>query len=545
MGDNDLDKVIKKTQETLGKYVKKPPLSDKLLKKPPFRFLHDVFTVVIKNTGFMKGLYKEDESNSDKIKDKDSKVAFLQKTIDFIGMAVGRKLSVKSSKIVAGHEPEKTNELLAALAEAVNKKPDNAALLKKFLGGGESDEKKPPSGSKRDKEKDEERKSSSDKRRREKEDRKSSADRNRSESKDREKKDRESNSREKKDRESSSREKKERESSRDREKKDREKDKERRRRKEKEDEKENKEIEQPMVNGEKEDTERDPPARIPRPSSAKGSRRRHRDDDEDFDKAKEQKRQEENAVTVGEDDLPPQVLAARKLSRPASARPAAPKVKNKDKAMEEQNAPIGSSNVPNLIVDNKDSDEDDDMFVTKEEEPTVGLEPEPETHQVEVDEDGDHGGLVKKILETKKELEGGSQKAQAKKTDRIEKPIVSDAARRKEREMVQREIDKLRTSIQTLTRSANPLGKIMDYVQEDLDSMQKELEVWKKENKDNTRSLQQEQSITESSVEPLKAQLAEIDQAIVDQLDLIAAVKCNIKKNDDKIEKMLSSVTKS
>lgn len=38
--------VIKKTQETLGKFVKRPPLTDKLLMKPPFRFLHDVINVV-------------------------------------------------------------------------------------------------------------------------------------------------------------------------------------------------------------------------------------------------------------------------------------------------------------------------------------------------------------------------------------------------------------------------------------------------------------------------------------------------------------------
>ena len=70
---------------------------------------------------------------------------------------------------------------------------------------------------------------------------------------------------------------------------------------------------------------------------------------------------------------------------------------------------------------------------------------------------------------------------------------VSDASRRKEREMVKKEIDKLRGSIQTLTRAVNPLGKILDFVQEDLDSMQKELDVWKQENAQNQVALQREQ----------------------------------------------------
>lgn len=62
----------------------------------------------------------------------------------------------------------------------------------------------------------------------------------------------------------------------------------------------------------------------------------------------------------------------------------------------------------------------------------------------------------------------------------------------KQRQQVQKEIDKLRVSIQTLTRSANPLGKVMDYVQEDLDSMQKELQRWKHENKEHALELKRE-----------------------------------------------------
>ena len=40
---------VKETQSTLGKIIDKPPLTDKLLKKPPFRYLHDIITEVSTN----------------------------------------------------------------------------------------------------------------------------------------------------------------------------------------------------------------------------------------------------------------------------------------------------------------------------------------------------------------------------------------------------------------------------------------------------------------------------------------------------------------
>ena len=48
---SDVDaKTIKLTQDSLGKLIKKPALTDKLLKRPPFRFLHDIITnVSLKN----------------------------------------------------------------------------------------------------------------------------------------------------------------------------------------------------------------------------------------------------------------------------------------------------------------------------------------------------------------------------------------------------------------------------------------------------------------------------------------------------------------
>ena len=69
---------------------------------------------------------------------------------------------------------------------------------------------------------------------------------------------------------------------------------------------------------------------------------------------------------------------------------------------------------------------------------------------------------------------------------------MSDASRRKERDVAQRDVDRLRASIQSLTRSVNPLGKILDFLQEDVDAMQKELVVWRNESRDNANALQRE-----------------------------------------------------
>ena len=37
---------LQRTRDTLGKIIKKPPLTDKLLSRPPFRFIHDIITEV-------------------------------------------------------------------------------------------------------------------------------------------------------------------------------------------------------------------------------------------------------------------------------------------------------------------------------------------------------------------------------------------------------------------------------------------------------------------------------------------------------------------
>ena len=51
-------KIIKKTQDSLGKIIKKPPLTEKLLNKPPFRFLHDILTSVCTTYSYDNDIFK-------------------------------------------------------------------------------------------------------------------------------------------------------------------------------------------------------------------------------------------------------------------------------------------------------------------------------------------------------------------------------------------------------------------------------------------------------------------------------------------------------
>ncbi|XP_058157281.1 TRAF3-interacting protein 1 [Dasypus novemcinctus] len=133
--------VVRRTQEALGKVIRRPPLTEKLLSKPPFRYLHDIITEVIRMTGFLKGLYTDAEMKSDNVKDKDAKISFLQKAIDVVLMVSGEPLSAKPARIVAGHEPERTNELLQLIGKCCANKLSSDDAVKRVLAGEKGDAK--------------------------------------------------------------------------------------------------------------------------------------------------------------------------------------------------------------------------------------------------------------------------------------------------------------------------------------------------------------------------------------------------------------------
>ncbi|XP_045874871.1 TRAF3-interacting protein 1 isoform X1 [Meles meles] len=657
--------VVKRTQEALGKVIRRPPLTEKLLSKPPFRYLHDIITEVIRMTGFMKGLYTDAEMKSDNVKDKDAKISFLQKAIDVVVMVSGEPLSAKPARIVAGHEPERTNELLQRIGRCCLSKLSSDEAVKRVLAGEKGDLKGRSSLTSKSQELDNKNaqeeeprvhKDKEDKRNSEINERSTSRDRKQKEEvkeeskareKDKEKEKMKENDRErhkdlerdkhrdgekeraknraKQDRDRGNRDRdkdldhererrneggKEKERWKDRERereRDKARDRDRDRRKLKDgensrdpdreksrehDKPEKKssssgEVSKKMPDGSlkdsKAETETEISTRASRSVATKASKRRSKNavegtkeantnsasvsDDNSASMWRENVEPEPTVKQKGDSpsdaegevgpsgpekpevsessELPGELPAnLRRIPRPGSARPAPPRVKRQDSVEALTPDRTGSGKiVASVIVDAQNSDNEDDNQFVVEAAPQISETSELEVvPAVDMEAEEKHGGLVKKILETKKDYE---KLQRAPRPGEKEKSLVFESAWKKEKDIVSKEIEKLRVSIQTLCKSALPLGKIMDYIQEDVDAMQNELQLWHSENKQHAEALQKEQSITDGAVEPLKAELAELEQLIKDQQDKICAVKANILKNEEKIQKMVYSINLS
>jgi len=629
------EKLVKKTQDSLGKIITRPPLTPKLLSKPPFRFLHDIISEVIKTTSFMKGLYGQGESDSKKLVNREEKMAFLQKAIDVVSIVSGTNILIKTSKVVAGAEPEKTNEFLQLLARCIRKNKSSEDAVHQVLSGKKSQQDsiklkvsndkvkndKKSSESKKEKIKDEEkskrrehkvreekiqkvqdrsiedkdqkRKIEKEKKRRERSENyikdevqstEQSEKRDHKHRKERKEKNHNKNEKNKqaddkenlrdtenenksfkreeinekkkskeekhksKEKERSKRHDKNKDKNKTSDEKDKEREKrrqERKKRKELEAKQKAENLETDKTNEKtvekvQENTEvSSVPPRILRPASAKGQRRRpHTRNGRD-------NIQPEASTELTSEQV---IVNSRKIVRPPSARPSAPRVRNIQQVADEKNNKSFQDKEATIIVDRDQtmtlSDDEDAEFVVQEDEVTAIendiLQPSLITEDQSVLNSEEHGGLVRKILETKNELEGKYIEKQPH--THIHQSSVLNAQKKKEQELVVKEIDQLREMVQKLCQTSAPLAKLIDYSQEDMDAMTNELNIWKKENLQHNIQIKEDNSVTAASIEPLKVELEELDQAIADYRLKMATTKVNILKNDEKIQKMAIAV---
>ncbi|XP_059053123.1 TRAF3-interacting protein 1 isoform X2 [Achroia grisella] len=615
--------VIKATQTSLGKYVKRPPLNEKLLKKPPFRFLHDIVTSVLKTTGFFEGLFEEEELISDNVKERENKIQFLNKVIYVVGATTGKTLSVKPSKIVAGQEAEKTNDLLQCLAQALDKKLSSDEAVKKYKGEKKStqvNEKKPKETLKVNKKtndtkkitskstekvtsnkkeptikvtnKNENDKSSSSKNQKENTTIKNeSLSKKRSQTKVLTKKpslEKSTNLEEDKqlpreiknklgndiiaknmpinnetfedlntdiietDRNTTEQEHQEsvtinndqqdvdsfqaidnklNSSLSSQELMEIEKD--------KVDENisliNQNQIEVELIEDHKStdlnkindgnEFEQKPDENYPNKQLSRNNSNdmKSHETTSTVEKSINQASFKGSPVKIGN--------LARPLSmRPSSSRPGAPRLRDKHENItsEPENLIVGKVNI---IAENTPIEEEEDAnVVIVEHEVIVSSNAEDDQEPVNLSSD-QHGHLVQQILESQKEYSQISGKTE----------IEWHFGAQKAREAVNREIEQLRYNVQALSRVTNPLGKILDHVQEDVEVMRQELQQWTKTYEETSKQLSKQKLSNEESLLPLHTKVKQLDFDIQEKNDKINDLKVVIHKNSVRIEKLLAS----
>eukprot|EP00842_Homolaphlyctis_polyrhiza_P005267 jgi/Hompol1/5741/HPOL_004665-RA len=566
-----LDDLTKKTIDILGRVLKKTPLTQKLLAKPPFRYLHDVFSELIRTCGFAQGLYDDNEMNSENVKEKDAKVAYLTKMIDCVGLATGLEIRANPLKIVAGLEPEETNALLQLIGKVVIKKVDTKNAIARVLAG-EHQGKKPaaapantaapggaataaapatavPSAAQPAPKQAVAQPAQSAKQLGSPPSSGSPAT-----------KPQPSGETARKETSLSSGNLKDAAA---------------------------KQVAsqssataaaavapaatpqqiqgqsaasasqvsatsastagsnvaaglppKPGTAAPKESPQKPAQPHTSEKDAASGPKLPKTGSNPDVIPMEPSAEAQDSGVTDrdGAEGRVPQATIKRR-ERPISARPAPPKQRPAEVAAEDMQ-PVMPAIIPDHL--HKDDDEDEDFVVRAVESLNA--------QQIAVGAaapaaDEKHGGLVQRILQNKKDLEGQKDDDAQKLASGGGVGGGGTAITKDTKSSTLKEIEALRASIQLLCQSTNPLGKTMDYMQEDVDSMNKELDMWIKERQSFKALLDTETKATIESLVPFESQLKSIEENITEQLEKIASAKATIIQNDAAIQKILRGIT--
>jgi len=433
---------VVETQQTLGELIKRPKLTEPLLQKPPFRFLHDIVTEVTKVTGFATGLYQEEELNSAKIKDKDSKIAYLSKIIKCVELSLNTTISIRVGKVVAGLEAENTNTWLQLLYQAATTVPDSSVAVSKVLAeaptaAAPAREPPPP----------------------------------------------------------------------------------------------------PPPAAE--------PFAAPEPLAAPEPPMAPQPERELTQMSSAPMRKPEEEAPAADD------AGGSKRIRPKSARRPPPKITSNEVKVDKGRGAEAAPSVSGVILEGDGGQEDDGGTIELVDNTGEAVD----TRSMLNDPSGQgHGRLVRNLLDAKEEMEQkGDDKEAAVDAEeggggggiilgKKGKPGQVGAGGKLPSKT---EVSALRASIQTLCQSSNPLGRCLEYVQEDLEAMGKELESWRAVRHRRAGELADEEANTSSALVGFKAELEKVEELIKEKQQHIRFTKASILRNDATVERLISQVVRT
>lgn len=439
---------VARTQRLVGTLIQKPKMAPKLLNKPPFRFIHDIFTAIMRATGFPEGLFPPDMLNSANCKETKAKLAFLKTLIDCVSRANGCEphLSkvVSPKKVAVGAEADKTNLLLQQLAIAAASGIDSQAVVSGEpgnTGGARSGH----SGS---------------------------------------------------------------------------------------DERELRQQQQQQEQDQERERNREQEER-----RAEQERQRRHDERE---RERERQEQDRNSGSHQQDGGPNPEAGS---GRPRTARRAPPKVTGASDSQANQMDTEHSRAAGGVIregaaVDDDVDDDDDDM---DEPEPLDGF-----GNTIATGDAQQHGKLVRNIIKQQDAAKQQQQQQDKENEEQANRGGISfgrlgatKGARGSQSSSQQEQVEELRKQIQSLCQAANPLGKCVEFVYDDIELMTKELKQWRQESESSDDRMADATSRTADTLQPLRDELAAVQAEQAAQERKTLALKAEIIRGDEQVLQLL------
>jgi len=229
----------------------------------------------------------------------------------------------------------------------------------------------------------------------------------------------------------------------------------------------------------------------------------------------------------------------RAQSRPTTARRAPPKLANaaqkRDRKKEFVLEDVGTDG--GIMDDDEESSSSDD---------DVEEEQSKRKHKKgKKDKSKRRGKLVSKIeneLNQNEKKKKSGKEVKEEKKEKEESGIRLRTNIKKRRPNDQINVDNLQTQIQNLVRSTNPLAKCMDFVNDDLEAMDSEIDKWKNAYRRHSAKLEEEERKTTEQLAPLRQNIDNVDKEVAAVLLKIQECKAKIKQNDSRVTEMLRFV---
>lgn len=105
-----------------------------------------------------------------------------------------------------------------------------------------------------------------------------------------------------------------------------------------------------------------------------------------------------------------------------------------------------------------------------------------------------------------------------------------------------KDLESIKSYIQEISKNSNPIGKIIDFLPEDIESMNKELSHWAAESNSYKEKIDEECKKSDEILLPLENEYLELEETIRDEAMRIRSIKSRILKNEQIIQNLINNV---